>query len=265
MYPILIEVGPFVLSSWHALYLLGSFAAWLYLHTNRQWIFSELSPHQVDLTFGVGYVSGYFGARLFSILIEEEFTQPGFRWLQAIFDLGSMTLYGGVLCAVTALVLYALWCRLSILGLADLCLPATLLAVGFGRIGCFLNGDDYGLPLSLRSQMNPPWWAMRIEGLQDGLYRYPVQLFESIFCWGIVGVLFLFGRKKSFPRGRSADVCVFAYTLGRFSLEFMRGDDRGILFSPFLSPAQWVSLGLIFIWTSFRCLGGRESGNSPSS
>ena len=136
MHPILIQFGTIFVSSWHFFYLMGSLATWLFLHRNRRSILPEMSPDQIDQAFILGYVAGYFGARLLSIGLEEEFRQPNFSWMQSLLNLGSMTLYGGVLGAVLVLLVYAFRSRISILGFSDLFVPATLIAVGFGRIGC---------------------------------------------------------------------------------------------------------------------------------
>jgi phosphatidylglycerol:prolipoprotein diacylglycerol transferase len=64
---------------------------------------------------------------------------------------GGLTYYGGFLLAFPTLVLYAKWKKVPLRLGMDIMAPAIVVALGFGRIGCFLNGCCYG------AQCNLPW------------------------------------------------------------------------------------------------------------
>jgi phosphatidylglycerol:prolipoprotein diacylglycerol transferase len=126
---------------------------------------------------------------------------------------------------------------------ADLCGPAIALGQAIGRIGCFMAGDDYGRPAHL------PWAvtftdpdAARIGGAPLGIPLHPVQLYESIVCLVLFGVLVRLGQRKRFD-GEVILAYTLLYAIARFILEFFRGDaDRGFMFGGLLSTSQFIAV-----------------------
>jgi phosphatidylglycerol:prolipoprotein diacylglycerol transferase len=224
MYPVLWQIGSFQLASWHLAYVVAAFVCWWLFHRNREKVLPELSAARLDLLFALAYVAAFLGARGLSIYLEQP---EGAREWAGMIQLGSMTLYGGILGGATlVLILVGIW-QLPVRGVSDLLLPPLLLGIGIGRIGCFLNGDDY-----------------------DGLYRYPIQLVETGATWILALLVITMGRTRA--RGFQGDICIYGYASIRFILEWGRGDERGILFSPLLSPAQWISLFIVIVWSLYR-------------
>jgi phosphatidylglycerol:prolipoprotein diacylglycerol transferase len=128
-------------------------------------------------------------------------------------------------------------------------MPSILMGVGIGRIGCFLNGDDYGI--AIKNQINPSIFALKFPNLGDGLYRYPVQLWEAFTCFFLVFLCWLNrGQLKKHP-GLVGTFSILGYGSSRFWIEFFRGDDRGLVILSYFSPAQVVSLGIICVWVFF--------------
>ncbi|HYX34794.1 MAG TPA: prolipoprotein diacylglyceryl transferase [Oligoflexus sp.] len=241
MYPILFQWGNFIVPSWHAFFVLAALLGWWTLSLWRQLAWPEGHARSVDSLFLISYISGYVGARGLSILLEGE-------TLADFFQLGSMTLYGGILLAALTSILYAYWKKLSVIRLADLALPSLMLGIAVGRIGCFLNGDDYGKPLA--DQVNIPFWAVKFPNLGDDLYRYPVQLVETVVCGTIAG--YGWSKRTLLKRrpGEIGTIGIVGYAITRFVLEFYRGDDRGHLVSDILSPAQVISIAVILAWAA---------------
>jgi phosphatidylglycerol---prolipoprotein diacylglyceryl transferase len=126
---------------------------------------------------------------------------------------------------------------------ADLCGPAIALGQAIGRIGCLMAGDDYGRPTNL------PWAvtfsdpdAGRIGGAPLGIPLHPVQLYESIACLILFGVLVRLSRRKRFD-GEVILAYTLLYAIVRFVLEFFRGDaDRGFMFDGLLSTSQFIAV-----------------------
>jgi phosphatidylglycerol:prolipoprotein diacylglycerol transferase len=249
MHPVLLQVGDFVLASWHLFFVLGAFAAWFSLQAIREIVTPELSATLLDRLFVLLYLSGYFGARLFSIITEEEVASFS-EFLHQLSSLGAMTLYGGVIAVACVLIAFSRRKGLSMLRAATLFGPPGLIAIGVGRIGCFLNGDDYGKVVS--DPWNPPWWAVRFPNLDDQMYRYPVQLYEATL--GIVGglILVLYLNRAKSRLDTVGDIAVVTYTIGRFYLEFYRGDERGFFLETVLSTSQGISLILLIAWIIYR-------------
>ncbi|HET9238703.1 MAG TPA: prolipoprotein diacylglyceryl transferase [Oligoflexus sp.] len=239
MHPILFQWGSFVVPSWHAFFVLAALMGWWTLGLWGKLAWPEGQARSLDSLFLIAYIAGYTGARGLSIILEGES-------LSGFFELGSMTLYGGILLAAFAAILYAHWKKLSIIRLADLTLPSLMLGIAIGRIGCFLNGDDYGLPLPNQSEI--PFWAVKFPNLNDELYRYPVQLIEAAVCLTIAG--YSWSKRTLLKRrpGEIGTIGIVGYAITRFVLEFYRGDDRGQIFTDYLSPAQIISILVILAW-----------------
>lgn len=101
-------------------------------------------------------IGGVVGARLFYVI---EYWDQRFR-ADTVFETigrilhypqGGLVIYGGLLGAALATLLFARKERLPLLPIADLIAPSLVVGLALGRIGCLLNGCCYGGPTSL------PW------------------------------------------------------------------------------------------------------------
>ena len=244
MLPILIHWGPLVLPSWHTFYVLGALAAFALLLDLARRHAPDLDRQVLSRLFAVSYVSGYLGARLLSIQIEEPDIRGFTSTLTALLSFGPMTFYGGAIAAFLSGSAYALINRLKVPILMDLAIPAGLLALALGRVGCFLNGDDYGKAIPMAGGAKPPIWSVTLPNLADGIARYPVQLIEA----GLVSALalglcigFSYVRRHGRP-GMVGYLGIIGYANLRFGIEFLRDDFRGFAFGTWLSTSQFISL-----------------------
>jgi phosphatidylglycerol:prolipoprotein diacylglycerol transferase len=242
MYPIFFENSQFALPAWHLFYALAALCGYLVFQFLIKTYHPELERHTRKIFLTV-YVSGYFGARAFSLLVE----QSSFPWEVGFWlgmaQIGSMTLYGGILLGGLATTLLLIALKIPLFAVWDALVIAGLVAIGVGRIGCFLNGDDYGI--ALQNQTLPaPWWAVAFPNHEERIYRVPIQLFETIGCWALATWAMTedFRKYWSSGFGKIGISFALAYAVLRFGLEFWRGDDRGVFLSPIISPAQWISL-----------------------
>ncbi|MBP6219147.1 MAG: prolipoprotein diacylglyceryl transferase [Oligoflexales bacterium] len=248
MYPILWSSGQWVIPSWHVFFLLGAFTAYFVLHTLFRLYEPLLSDH-LNPFYVFCYSSCYLGARVFSLLVEDKASL--FSLSGSLLQHGAMTFYGGFLGASIAGLCYCYLRKLSLTSMMDLAFPAGFSAVAIGRIGCFLNGDDYGIKV----QTSPsPWWAVTFPPPHEAVPRVPVQLIEALCLFFILLTLFFFFAKirSKWGKGAIGFLMLSSYCILRFFDEFLRGDDRGILWIPTLSPAQTISslllLLLFFLW-----------------
>ena len=245
MYPILLEWGDFVLPAWHTFYVLAALVAYYSMQALGRKSHPEVDSQDLASLFVVCYIAGYFGARMLSILVEEHFTE-GFDVFLRLFSLGPMTFYGGAVAAMIAGTIYTLLKRLPFWSLLDICIPAGLFALAVGRIGCFLNGDDYGIPVA--DQLNPPFWAVAFPYHEEKLFRYPVQLISTVGVGSFAAYLTF--RFQSLQAQKGAGyvgvLAVVFYAVFRFTIEFLRGDPRGSVFSGALSTSQFISLWVVF-------------------
>ena len=151
---------------------------------------------------------------------------------------GGSVFYGGLLGGLLAGGISAKVQKLSAGLVTDCAAPALALFHCFGRIGCFLGGCCYGV----ESEHGVVFTDSLIESA-NGVPRVPVQLYEAVFELALFFALWAL-LNKGVLKNRLLRVYLFSYAVGRFILEFWRGDEyRGFLFG--LSTSQVVSI-LVF-------------------
>ena len=92
---------------------------------------------------------------------------------------------GGVMLAIAVILLYGRYHKVPIRHYLDTLAIGLLVALMFGRVGCFLNGCCYGRPTDL------PWGVRFPQGLPPTLVAvHPTQLYEAaalfVFAWLLV-------------------------------------------------------------------------------
>jgi len=186
-----------------------------------------------DLAFWV-MISGIVGARVAYVLSDLDYFRAA-PWLVFRVDQGGLIYYGGFLGAVLVLALFAQAHHERLAAFADFVITALPLGHALGRIGCFLNGCCYGRP-------TPAGWRFWTGGLD----RVPVQLYEAVFNLAVYAFLtwFYVNRRRG-RQGMVLALYLLTYPVGRFLLEFLRGDER-LQWGPF-TAAQVISLSLLAI------------------
>ena len=243
MYPILIDSPYLLLPAWHAFYVLGALSALFLLRfLGRRW-HPEIEERHLNSLFVVCYVSGYFGARLLSIIVEEDWQQGPVFVLTRLFQLGAMTFYGGFVGGVLGGWALTRRLRLNPAKIWDISFPCLMLALAFGRIGCFLNGDDFGVPVQMASDGSAPWYGVVFPNLQDGVHRIPSQLIETFAALVILLFIVKIGdRLNRKSPGFVAATGLVSYSVYRFFAEYLRADYRGWVFDGILSTSQFISI-----------------------
>ena len=263
MYPILWSWGEFVLASWHLCYALAAVAIFFYL--DRLWQ-RHLGKYKKAFTplFLWGYLGAYFGARILSILIETDISSVREFFVQLATP-GSMTFFGGALGSWLGVSLVLWRYQVPFAKAFDLLAPCLFLGLAIGRIGCFLNGDDYG-------KIIPPshnqWWLWSFPFDPAGVIRYPVQLWSALF--GLIGFTACqLALAKPWQDGRLACIAASLYCVFRFWVETYRDDPRGWIVENVLSPSQGISLvvlcglGIFAILTFNKRRSSREHLPKP--
>ena len=144
-----------------------------------------------------------------------------FRWgdyqdnLLKIFSIrsGGLAIYGGVIGAVLAIVIYGRVKHLNIADMGDLAARGLLIGQGIGRWGNFVNAEAHGGPTDLP-------WRMVIDG---GAGVHPTFFYESV--WNLLGfvVLHQWAKKRRFS-GEIFLGYLAWYGFGRMFIEGMRTD-----------------------------------------
>jgi phosphatidylglycerol:prolipoprotein diacylglycerol transferase len=195
----------------------------------------------------IGIIGGLWGGHLLGMYY---YGSDGRPWAWLRFWAGGQAQYGGLVAGTLAIAVFAMFCRLSFPRLADALAPATALGVAIGRVGCFLNGDDFG------SVSHLPWavqFPPGTEAYNDHLVRgwitsadawslhvHPVQLYCTVIWLVIFGILL--GWRGRIPGQRFA-LFMMIHGAGRMVEQMFRGDFQPVL--GLLSLTQLISLALV--------------------
>jgi phosphatidylglycerol:prolipoprotein diacylglycerol transferase len=126
--------------------------------------------------------------------------------------------------------------RLPVIGVLSAATPAFAFGHLIGRIGCFLVGDDYGVPSRL------PWAVAFPDGLPPTLVPvHPTQLYEAIGL-GILGVFLIRWRKHHVSDRQVLGRYLILAGALRFAVESIRVHE--VLFAG-LAVAHLFSLAMI--------------------
>ena len=213
------------------------------------------------------FFSGIVGARLFYIIQYRDrvfANKQGIdEYLLAAVNLpdGGLVLYGGVLLGMVAYFLFCLRRNISPLVLADVAVPSFFLALGCGRLGCFLNGCCYGdvceLPWAIMFPKDSvPFAALVNRGFLDpdasvSLPLHPTQLYSSFNAFVLAFVTATYFKRRSYD-GAVVTLALIAYPISRFVIEILRGDEIG-RFGTGLTISQCVSLAVLAFGIGLGC------------
>lgn len=130
---------------------------------------SRIDP-DIFVTAGmIALISGLVGARLSHVLENiQQYTDPnrsfGANFLDAInFRSGGLTFYGGFIFATLCCIIYGVYKKVLVRLGMDIIAPCVLIGLGFGRIGCFLNGCCYGAECSVPWAVSYPYGSNAYE------------------------------------------------------------------------------------------------------
>ena len=222
--PVAIHLGPLAIRWYSLAYIAGIFAGyWHLLKLIAQPGAPMARRHADDMIF-FGMLGIILGGRLGYVL----FYRPGDYLANPaeIFKLwdGGMSLHGGVLGVLLAILYVTRKEGLSFLRFCDYIACVIPFGLGFGRLANFVNGELWGRPTTV------PW---AIVFPQSGTLdpRHPSQLYEA----GLEGVVlfailwFLFWRTDArYKPGLLVGTAAIVYGASRFLVELVRQPDRGL-------------------------------------
>ena len=220
----------------------GILGLFIYLHIILR--FSEDRDTEEAYIFPKIVISGMAGlatAALFDAI---------FKYIKyGYFQIRGITFYGGLIGAVLTIFIllsvpFPTSSRLSRAEWFEIITPGFIIFHIFGRIGCFFAGCCYG------KATDGPLGIVFPDNSEHHIYHngeacYPTQLFEA-FALILILFIVIYSKEKFITY-------LLLYSVCRFSLEFLRGDDRGST-ATVLSPAQCISVGIFLcgIVLSFR-------------
>jgi phosphatidylglycerol:prolipoprotein diacylglycerol transferase len=147
----------------------------------------------------------------------------------------------GLAIGAVTFALIARWYRLPLLTSFNSLIPPLAIAHAFGRLGCFFGGCCFGAPTKCPLEIVFPSTSAASKTFGYPIRVHPTQLYEAVLLFGI-----WFVTKNIVQREHRVYTYLLAYGTGRFSLEFIRGDQRGTIpVFEFLSPSQLISIGMV--------------------
>jgi phosphatidylglycerol:prolipoprotein diacylglycerol transferase len=231
MYPILftIPVVHYPVSSFGVMMALGFMAAyWL---TERELPAKGIDPDLgPNLLFFV-MLGGVLGAKLY--FATDMTFREGQSWWSYLIQRDGLTWYGGLLGGIAAAFLWSRFYGVETRRLLEAGAVATAVGQAFGRIGCFLVGDDYGIASDL------PWAMSFPLGAPPALEAvHPTQLYEV--AWLIPVAVVLYSRRRTSPFLFGEYMAANGF--GRIFIEAVRRNPDVALG---LTEPQWIGIGLI--------------------
>ncbi|MBI2573651.1 prolipoprotein diacylglyceryl transferase [Candidatus Woesearchaeota archaeon] len=251
--PVLVHLGPLEIRWYGLVYVLGFlFAAWL-LHKYRSHL--NMSKDEVwDLMLYV-ILGVLIGSRVFEVFWEPRYYLSNPLNFFKVWQ-GGMSFHGGFVGIIAGVWLYARKTKRSFSQLADIISMPAMLALAFGRIANFVNGELWGTV----ADQTKTWWCVNFKntGGQD-LCRHPQQLYAATYRFMIAGWLWFLLSKNKFRTGQVTSVrdqhfssfragflfwnFVLLEGIGRFIVDFWREDT---LWGP-LTIGQWFSAAMVVV------------------
>jgi phosphatidylglycerol---prolipoprotein diacylglyceryl transferase len=207
------------------------------------------------------FIPGILGARIFYLVqhgdkvFHAKQTVPEMLFAAVNLSEGGLVLYGGIIAGTVAYFVFCYLKNLPPLGVADIITPSICLGVGFGRIGCLLNGCCFGdacdLPWGIVFPHNSVPFSVLV---QRGFLSpdasatpplHPTQIYSALDGFLTAGLALWYTRYRRVP-GDVFGLALLIAPTTRFLIEFLRGDEYGQLGTS-LTISQWISMGLLAI------------------
>jgi phosphatidylglycerol:prolipoprotein diacylglycerol transferase len=245
MHPIITNIGPLYIYSYGLMVAIGFAAATLlaYRHAAEFGINKEKI-----IDFGITILlGGIMGARAFYVILNIQY------YIRNPLDVlnltkGGLVWYGALLSGLIAGTWFVRKNNINFWQMGDLFAPYIAMAQAFGRIGCFLNGCCYG-------SQAPGGFILGVVFPNESVLRHPTQIYSSIVLL-LIFVVLRFWQKKNPFKGQIFLGYLILYSIMRFLLEFLRGDNPkdyfGFTVSQAISAAIFMICLIVFTQRLFK-------------
>lgn len=214
-----------------------------------------LNPEAVYWITIAAAIGGIAGSKIHYLLLHLD--ELGDDPLASAFSGAGLVWYGGFVGGLAAGLLVTRLYRIPLGKAINAAAPAVAIGYAFGRIGCFLNGDDYGQPSTLPWAMafpdgSPPTPTVVSPGGElVHVTVQPTQLYESLAAFAIFFALLYL--RRWFKRDWSLFL-VFLVLAGveRFLVEFVRWNRPGQTQQQVLAAVTAVSATFLLVWNERR-------------
>ena len=239
------------------------------------------NPDQyLDLAM-IGIAAGIAGARIYYVAFAWDYYKDD---LLSIFNIrqGGLAIYGGIIGACIAVVIYSRKKKQSFGLLMDTASMSIVFGQIMGRWGNFFNREAFGdytnnlfamqLPVSAvrANEITQKMWdhVVTVNGVEY-IQVHPTFLYESL--WNVAVLLFLFWfRKRKKFNGEVFLMYLIGYGLGRIWIEGLRTDQLllpvvGLPVSQLLSGCLVVFCTMIIVWKRKKIAAGGKTSHFNGS
>lgn len=258
MYPVLFEIGGLTITTFGVMMFLSFIsAAWI---LSKQLVQRGLPGDFAWDVLAWTALAGILGAKLYYL---------GLHWEDLVADpvgqllsRGGLVWYGGLIGGILAYFLYARHRGMPLASTFDAAAPALMFAYAVGRMGCFLVGDDYGLPTDAWYGMAfpqgaPPSTAGYLRSVGGEIPAtipdsaivtvHPTQLYEVGAALVLFAILWKVSKSWKLRPGQLFGLYLGLYAVERFLIEFVRAKSDRVLLG--LSTSQFASILLLSVAT----------------
>ena len=236
------------------------------------------NPEQyLDLAM-IGIAAGILGARIYYVVFAWDYYKDD---LLSIFNIrqGGLAIYGGIIGACIAVVIYSRKKKQSFGLLMDTASMSIVFGQIMGRWGNFFNREAFGdytnnlfamqLPVSAvrANEITQKMWdhAVTVNGVEY-IQVHPTFLYESLWNVGVLLFLFWFRKRKKF-NGEVFLMYLIGYGLGRIWIEGLRTDQlllpvMGLPVSQLLSGCLVAGCTILVVWKRKKLSSGGETAHS---
>jgi phosphatidylglycerol---prolipoprotein diacylglyceryl transferase len=237
--PILLELGPVKIHWYGFLMVLGGLIGLAV-------VLRLIKFYQIkkEVFFDLAFYWAIFcviGGRIYYVLYSWSYYKDNLIDVFKIWE-GGLAVHGVMIGAFLSTYFYCRKNKLNFWLIADLAVVGLVIAQVVGRVGNYFNQEIFGLPTDSAWGI-PIDFAKRPPKYASSEYFHPTFLYESffnliIFC-DLLGWHFLRIKKQPKFLFNGAIFCyyIFAYSVLRFFLEFLRIDQ-----SPYVFGVRWAQL-----------------------
>lgn len=236
MKEVLFSIGPFQVHGYGLMIAIGVLAAYILTEQRAK----RNARYDGDLIFSFmiwAVLGGLLGAKLLYLITQLPAIIENPKLLLKVTD--GFVIYGGILGGIFFAYLFCRKKKVSTLAYFDLAIPSVALAQGFGRLGCLLAGCCYGKTTesAFHIMFHESHYA------PNNIPLVPTQILSSGLNFVHFIVLMLLTKYKK-ADGQITGFYLVFYSIGRFILEYLRGDlIRGSVGR--FSTSQFISLFLV--------------------
>ena len=232
----LFTIGPFTVYGYGLMIAVGVFSAWLV--TDYRAKKQRMDRDHVFSLIIWCLLGGIVCSKLLFWITEWKTILNDPRYLMDTLADG-FVVYGGIIGGILAGCLYCFCKKINFWKYFDLVMPSVALAQGFGRIGCLLAGCCYGRETNSALAIT----FQNSDFAPNHVALIPTQIYSSMLDFAHFFVLLYISRHKK-KDGQVAACYLIFYSIGRFVLEFFRGDlIRGSVGG--LATSQFISLFIL--------------------